>query len=76
MITLGVKIKRFNTASGKRRCNDVPKYMVLFASNNVSIPQAVSAVATRMFMGRLQAFQSVSIPQAVSAVATQRINHS
>ena len=38
----------------------------------VSIPQAVSAVATNVDSKAKNAFERVSIPQAVSAVATNK----
>ena len=39
---------RFNTASGKRCCNDIKEGEISNAKlNDVSIPQAVSAVATQ-----------------------------
>ena len=66
-------IIRFNTASGKCCCNfseavSVPLFDV------VSIPQAVSAVATRnKYIESIFIFSTVSIPQAVSAVATDNM---
>ncbi len=59
----------FNTASGKHCCNELTH-----GSKNdtwvVSIPQAVSTVATFFFYFILATVFDVSIPQAVSTVAT------
>ena len=62
----------FNTASGKYCCNyekNLPRIQTAF--DLVSIPQAVSTVAT-FETGREGEYVSffVSIPQAVSTVAT------
>ena len=60
--------KGFNTASGKYCCNFTKKEAELLAKV-VSIPQAVSTVATPMpWVGLM--YPTVSIPQAVSTVAT------
>ena len=42
----------------------------------VSIPQAVSTVATTMFIAVREFSRLVSIPQAVSTVATDHMNYS
>ena len=60
----------FNTASGKHCCNN----LYTARSNKytpVSIPQAVSTVATYSFARPILAAFLVSIPQAVSTVATR-----
>ena len=61
----------FNTASGKHCCND-EKGGLLREGEVVSIPQAVSTVATNAVLEDNSRFKSdhVSIPQAVSTVAT------
>ena len=60
----------FNTASGKCCCNIILQ-AIMVAINSVSIPQAVSAVATENTKGKVLVKDAgVSIPQAVSAVAT------
>ena len=60
----------FNTASGKRRCNNSITQNKNLSLKPVSIPQAVSAVATSLIEGHIYFHIKVSIPQAVSAVAT------
>ena len=68
----GFKYWCFNTASGKHCCNR-PSSIILAASRfNVSIPQAVSTVATNGIAHATTTFENlaVSIPQAVSTVAT------
>ncbi len=66
--------KGFNTASGKCCCNEVQKAIPSIQEIRVSIPQAVSAVATGKLHQLNNKLQSkVSIPQAVSAVATWEI---
>ena len=66
------RIKGFNTASGKCCCNCQENQNSWAELLSVSIPQAVSAVATSicMFIISLNIIFKVSIPQAVSAVAT------
>ena len=60
----------FNTASGKYCCN-VDKFGVVKDEDiSVSIPQAVSTVATKGCRICKRTW-SVSIPQAVSTVATE-----
>ena len=60
----------FNTASGKRRCNQ--RWAFIFERPpDVSIPQAVSAVATIYMVMTDVDTLLVSIPQAVSTVATR-----
>ena len=63
----------FNTASGKYCCNEETHYDYKRSFyGNVSIPQAVSTVATaesKKMEGGAQSY-TVSIPQAVSTVAT------
>ena len=63
------KITGFNTASGKCCCNLTPAKVADHVIK-VSIPQAVSAVATVKFNKGVSEEGIVSIPQAVSAVAT------
>ena len=58
----------FNTASGKYCCNNIYQY-IRNLYHGVSIPQAVSTVATSM-SDVLESALGVSIPQAVSTVAT------
>ena len=63
---------RFNTASGKHCCNRVAfehKGYIIY----VSIPQAVSTVATINNRFHINFPPYVSIPQAVSTVATKNI---
>ena len=64
------KQSRFNTASGKCCCNKAEHRHMEFIEGFVSIPQAVSAVATGTEEQGKDLFMNVSIPQAVSAVAT------
>ena len=60
----------FNTASGKYCCNRRGMLRLSrFQYRKVSIPQAVSTVATAEAFAAA-AFSAVSIPQAVSTVAT------
>ena len=62
---------RFNTASGKYCCNESIGYLQEKKNQeSVSIPQAVSTVATALRLGLLSPKSHVSIPQAVSTVAT------
>ena len=60
----------FNTASGKCCCNWTFVHIVEVLFEMVSIPQAVSAVATLEKTYNKSLKSAVSIPQAVSAVAT------
>ena len=66
------KVASFNTASGKHCCNSNALQNLRHASFvGVSIPQAVSTVATRSNQLLLCDKElGVSIPQAVSTVAT------
>ena len=65
----------FNTARGKHCCNLIRFLLSLQLCKLVSIPQAVSTVATiRVCLKDIKKYQQVSIPQAVSTVATLR-NH-
>ena len=70
------KIQGFNTASGKHCCNETINSIIVDANKNssVSIPQAVSTVATlrKSYLGTMRSVR-VSIPQAVSTVATSLI---
>ena len=59
----------FNTASGKYCCNEISSLNVK-KNLKVSIPQAVSTVATEWASDNIFIFFEVSIPQAVSTVAT------
>ena len=59
----------FNTVNGKYCCNLFLTVSKEPKRRNVSIPQAVSAVAT-VSKGKKMKLFKVSIPQAVSAVAT------
>ena len=59
----------FNTASGKYCCNLALASKAGKPLYYVSIPQAVSTVATNIIKSRDLAIK-VSIPQAVSTVAT------
>ena len=65
----------FNTASGKHCCNHEKIYR---RTNGqfVSIPQAVSTVATlpKVYLVLLRRQPNVSIPQAVSTVATGNLS--
>ena len=64
---------RFNTASGKHCCNRLCSTW-LHSSPIVSIPQAVSTVATFANISELMTgVYLVSIPQAVSTVATAEL---
>ena len=62
----------FNTASGKYCCNHLIAFDIRFyIPYGVSIPQAVSTVATTLMLKCLMnCYLLVSIPQAVSTVAT------
>ena len=61
----------FNTASGKYCCNGHKSFRLGTSSYHcVSIPQAVSTVATVKKAKAFRAYVMVSIPQAVSTVAT------
>ena len=62
----------FNTASGKYCCNVKDERGVVIERSHVSIPQAVSTVATILILVTmyLTINTKVSIPQAVSTVAT------
>ena len=62
----------YNTASGKRCCNFMQPLDCLAESVGVTIPQAVSAVATATYYNIGDNAVFVTIPQAVSAVATRR----
>ena len=62
-------IVRFNTASGKHCCNDEGHDQSTIV-RPVSIPQAVSTVATYLWIRLFKERSRVSIPQAVSTVAT------
>ena len=62
--------RSFNTASGKCCCNCQFPASLAFQRFHVSIPQAVSAVATKNLVYASTTDNQVSIPQAVSAVAT------
>ena len=66
------RIGSFNTASGKYCCNPRNPYGdSCIREDCVSIPQAVSTVATKIKKLKLtQNCLKVSIPQAVSTVAT------
>ena len=59
----------FNTASGKYCCNLKPN-IYQDTKLPVSIPQAVSTVATGYQLPIMKLRSIVSIPQAVSTVAT------
>ena len=59
----------FNTASGKYCCNKLQQLKETSGVKIVSIPQAVSTVATFAEDQGIQMYR-VSIPQAVSTVAT------
>ena len=62
----------YNTASGKRCCNGIAISNGTLATIwGVTIPQAVSAVATYLVDLLVAEAVQVTIPQAVSAVATQ-----
>ena len=62
---------RFNTASGKHCCNAESMGGFKFMYKGcVSIPQAVSTVATDSILLLRNKAGKVSIPQAVSTVAT------
>ena len=64
-------LEGFNTASGKYCCNIIYLKEIPKGSSWVSIPQAVSTVATTYKISRnIYAKLEVSIPQAVSTVAT------
>ena len=63
------ELKRFNTASGKYCCN-VKTATKFVGRQAVSIPQAVSTVATYELHIVKGGETLVSIPQAVSTVAT------
>ena len=62
----------FNTASGKHCCNGTNdgRSVMTFIIVMVSIPQAVSTVATFNTIAVENELNPVSIPQAVSTVAT------
>ena len=60
----------FNTVNGKYCCNLFLTVSKEPKRRNVSIPQAVSAVATKELNYKEVYVKTVSIPQAVSAVAT------
>ena len=60
---------RFNTASGKYCCN-IQEGFNNVRNGIVSIPQAVSTVATYNELCTTRKWVEVSIPQAVSTVAT------
>ena len=62
----------FNTASGKYCCNE-NTYFYIRDIIKVSIPQAVSTVATIDTFENEKGLDVVSIPQAVSTVATKKI---
>ena len=65
-------LEGFNTASGKYCCNIIYLKEIPKGSSWVSIPQAVSTVATTYKISRnIYAKLEVSIPQAVSTVATE-----
>ena len=64
----------FNTASGKHCCNYAEFIENVFVSG-VSIPQAVSTVATGVILKMLMQLEKVSIPQAVSTVATCKMHY-
>ena len=65
------KFEGFNTASGKYCCNDTNTTYLLPIACSVSIPQAVSTVATDEQIAHIcERRFYVSIPQAVSTVAT------
>ena len=68
------KFEGFNTASGKYCCNSL-KQNLLRLNQKVSIPQAVSTVATNSSYIVCSTYdvEKVSIPQAVSTVATRSI---
>ena len=71
MATFNIKHSSFNTASGKYCCNlQISGVYFQSLSKQVSIPQAVSTVATFEFNVKTNAVFKVSIPQAVSTVAT------
>ena len=70
MVFESEKEKCFNTASGKHCCNFNTFFNITEAYNSVSIPQAVSTVATLLKEWTLVNVHRVSIPQAVSTVAT------
>ena len=63
----------FNTASGKHCCNEDSKTTFAIDRYEVSIPQAVSTVATKKKFSHAHYNFLVSIPQAVSTVATKSI---
>ena len=66
----------FNTASGKCCCNHFISTIDVLNTWSVSIPQAVSAVATAKYIPPVYMYVfRVSIPQAVSAVATVSIRY-
>ena len=66
-------LESFNTASGKYCCNH--RILDTMHSCSVSIPQAVSTVATLLIIISLAIkAKIVSIPQAVSTVATANIS--
>ena len=65
----------FNTASGKYCCNVKDERGVVIERSHVSIPQAVSTVATKQLVAMAVAVVTVSIPQAVSTVATNCIHN-
>ena len=70
-------LEGFNTASGKYCCNIIYLKEIPKGSSWVSIPQAVSTVATTYKISRnIYAKLEVSIPQAVSTVATYHISQS
>ena len=60
----------FNTASGKYCCNMKVSIAQAIGIIMVSIPQAVSTVATSISVTNDSCQSIVSIPQAVSTVAT------
>ena len=62
----------FNTASGKYCCNVAMVTMAVVVVG-VSIPQAVSTVATDWHPAEYGKYFTVSIPQAVSTVATESL---
>ena len=64
----------FNTASGKYCCNAAGPWVALASAIAVSIPQAVSTVATFKNSATTPALAFVSIPQAVSTVATFEVS--
>ena len=69
-MTISISSSSFNTASGKYCCNYDQFSEAVSVPLFVSIPQAVSTVATNKGFSFLTDQGPVSIPQAVSTVAT------